>query len=71
MKFMPMMNAPWGKTGDWGVVNWSPEDLKAHIGFMITFNKELSDAGELVGGEGLAAPGQARASAVSGIVGPA
>jgi len=60
MKFMLMMNAPRGKTGDWGVVNWSPEDLKAHIGFMITFNKELSDAGELVGGEGLAAPGQAR-----------
>jgi hypothetical protein len=59
MKFMLMMNAPRG-TGDWGVVNWSPEDLKAHIGFMTTFNKELSDAGELVGGEGLAAPGQAR-----------
>ena len=60
MKFMLMMNAPRGKTGDWGVVNWSPEDLKAHIGFMIKFNKELSDAGELVGAEGLATPGQAR-----------
>jgi hypothetical protein len=59
MKFMLMMNAPRGNTGDWGVVNWSPEDLKAHIGFMIKFNKELSSAGELVGAEGLAAPGQA------------
>jgi hypothetical protein len=59
MKFMLMMNAPRG-TGDWGVVNWPPQDLKNHIGFMIKFNKELSDAGELVGGEGLAAPGQAR-----------
>jgi hypothetical protein len=59
MKFMLMMNAPRG-TGDWGVVNWPPEDLKAHIGFMKRFSKELSEAGELVGGEGLAPPGQAR-----------
>jgi hypothetical protein len=59
MKFMLMMNAPRG-TGDWSVATWSPEDLKAHIGFMKRFNKELSDAGELVGAEGLAAPGQAK-----------
>ena len=59
MKFMLMMNAPRG-TGDWGVVNWSPEDLKAHIDFMKRFGKELSDAGELVDAQGLAAPGQAR-----------
>ena len=60
MKFMLMMNAPRGKTGDWGVVNWTPEELKAHIGFMIRFNKELKAEGALVGAEGLAAPGQAR-----------
>jgi hypothetical protein len=60
MKFMLMMNAPRGKTGDWGVANWTPDDLKAHIGFMMRFNKELREAGELVGAEGLAAPGQAR-----------
>lgn len=59
MKFMLMMNAPRG-TGDWGVVNWPPADLKAHIDFMKRFGKELSDAGELVAGEGLAEPGQAR-----------
>ncbi len=59
MKFMLMMNAPRG-TGDWGVANWPPEDLKAHINFMKRFGKELSDAGELVGAEGLAPPGQAR-----------
>src|SRR5690606_3394661 len=29
-------------------------------GYMIALNKELSDAGELVGAEGLAAPGEAR-----------
>ncbi|MPY87026.1 MAG: hypothetical protein GEU99_03810 [Luteitalea sp.] len=59
MKFMLMMNAPRG-TGDWAVINWPPEDLKAHINFMKRFAKELGDDGELVGAEGLAAPGQAR-----------
>jgi hypothetical protein len=59
MKFMLMMNAPRG-TGDWGVSQWSAQDLQAHIGFMKRFNEELAEAGELVGGEGLAGPGQAR-----------
>jgi hypothetical protein len=59
MKFMLMMNAPRGE-GDWQVGRWPPEDLKAHIGFMMRFGKELSDAGELVGAEGLASPDQAR-----------
>jgi hypothetical protein len=60
MKFMLMMHAPRGKTGDWDVTNWKEQDLKAHIGFMTNFNKELSTAGELVGAEGLATPGQAK-----------
>lgn len=59
MKFMLMMNAPRG-TGDWKVSSWRPEDLKRHIEFMHRFNAELKDAGELVGAEGLAAPGEAR-----------
>ena len=59
MKYMMMMHAPRGK-GDWQVFNWPPEDLKAHIGFMVRFAKELSDSGELVGAEGLAGPDQAR-----------
>jgi hypothetical protein len=59
MKFMLMMNAPGGK-GDWSVANWSPDDLKAHINFMKRFATDLGAAGELVGAEGLAAPGQAR-----------
>jgi hypothetical protein len=60
MKFMLMMNAPRGKSGDWSVVNWTPDELKAHVGFMVRFNKELRAEGVLVGAEGLASPGQAR-----------
>lgn len=59
MRYMLMMNAPRG-TGDYQVNAWSQEDLKAHIGFMHTLNKELTESGELVGAEGLAPPGEAR-----------
>ena len=59
MKFMLMMNAPLG-TGDYGVVDWKLEDLKAHIGFMKTFGAELKQEGVWVAAEGLAPPGQAR-----------
>jgi hypothetical protein len=59
MKFMLMMNAPRG-AGDYDVAKWAPEDFKAHIAFMHRFHKELTEAGELVGAEGLAPPSQAR-----------
>jgi hypothetical protein len=59
MKYILMMHAPRGQ-GDRQVFNWPPEDLKAHIRFMKQLHKELTDAGELVAAEGLAAPGQAR-----------
>ena len=59
MKFMLMMNAPKGD-GDWGILKWAPEDLKAHIGFMKKFTSALAESGELVGAEGLAMPGQAK-----------
>lgn len=59
MKFMLMMNAPRGN-GNWGVENWAQDDIKKMVGFMMNLNKELREAGELVGAEGLAAPGQAK-----------
>jgi len=59
MKFMLMMNAPHG-TGEYAVQDWKPEDLQAHFRFMMQFNQQLKEAGELVGCEGLAPPGQAR-----------
>src|SRR3954469_19223703 len=59
MRYMLMMHAPRG-TGDYQIGSWSAGDLKAHIQFMKDINRELTKAGELVGAEGLAAPGEAR-----------
>lgn len=59
MRYMLMMHAPRG-TGDWNVTGWSQDDFTAHIAFMHQFNQELTAAGELVGAEGLAVPGEAR-----------
>jgi hypothetical protein len=59
MRYMLMMHAPRG-TGDYQVAGWTPDDFKAHIAFMHGFNRELTQAGELVGAEGLAPPGEAR-----------
>lgn len=59
MKYMLMMHAPRG-TGEYQVGNWTPDDFKAHIGFMLGLNRDLHEAGELVGAEGLAAPGEAK-----------
>jgi len=55
---MMMMNAPRG-TGDYKINDWAPEDFTAHMAFMHRFNKELTDAGEWVDGQGLAPPAQA------------
>ncbi|HET8625117.1 MAG TPA: YciI family protein [Gemmatimonadales bacterium] len=59
MKYMLMMHAPRG-TGDYQVSDWAPNDFKAHIAFMHRLNQELTQAGELVGAEGLAPPDQAK-----------
>ncbi|MEO5815976.1 MAG: YciI family protein [Gemmatimonadaceae bacterium] len=59
MKFMLMMHTPAG-TRDYQINDWSPEDFKAHMAFMHTFNKKLAAVGEWVGAEGLAAPGEAK-----------
>ena len=59
MKFMLMMHAPRG-TGQYQIDAWTPDDFKAHIAFMHALNADLKSAGELVGAEGLAPPGQAK-----------
>ncbi|MGC5022622.1 YciI family protein [Micromonospora sp. DT47] len=42
------------------IETWSPEEIQAHIGFMIETNGKLAADGELVQAEGLAGPQQAR-----------
>jgi hypothetical protein len=59
MRYMLMMNVPKG-TGDYQINNWAPQDFAAHIAFMRKFNKELTDAGEWVDGQGLSSPTQAK-----------
>jgi len=58
MKYMLMMNAP--GSGPYQIGGWPRKDIQAHIGFMIAFSKKLHESGELVGGEGLSAPDQAK-----------
>lgn len=61
MKFILMMGMKTDKESTTkGIMTWPKEDIQAHIGFMIGFNKELKEAGELVSAEGLAFPDQAR-----------
>ena len=60
MKFMLMMNVPNSKGNDYRINDWSPEDFKAHMQFMHDFNARLKRDGQWVGGEGLAAPKDAR-----------
>ncbi len=60
VKYMLMMHAPRAGWKDAGIGTWPPEDIKAHIEFMHGFNKELTEAGELVGAQGLACPEEAR-----------
>ena len=60
MKYMMMMHAPKAGWKDAGIGTWPEADIKAHIGFMLDFNKELRANGELVGAEGLAGPEDAR-----------
>jgi hypothetical protein len=60
MKYMLMMHAPAG-TGDYEILTkWSPDALQAHMAHMHALNKDLKDAGEMVGCEGLQAPGGAK-----------
>ncbi|WP_438013700.1 YciI family protein [Sorangium sp. So ce315] len=58
MKYMLMMNTPHG--GPYQVASWPQKDLHAHIAFMKSFHKKLTDSGELVAAEGLAGPEQAK-----------
>jgi hypothetical protein len=58
MKYMLIMQ---GTRQGWESMHtWKPEELSAHIGFMMDLVGELSAAGELVLAEGLDVPANAR-----------
>ncbi len=58
MKYILMMNTM--SLGCEGFPSWAKKDIQAHIAFMMSFTKGLSQSGELVSAEGLAFPDQAR-----------
>jgi hypothetical protein len=58
VKYILMMNTM--KSGSQGFDRWSPQEIQAHIAFMIGLNKDLTASGVLVGAEGLALPNEAR-----------
>ena len=58
MKYMLMMNTPGG--GSYQIFRWPPQDMKAHIAFMMGFARKLRESGELVSAEGLSGPDQAK-----------
>lgn len=58
MKYMLIMNTP--RDGYTQYMNWPKKILEANAAFMEAFSKKLTEAGELVGGEGLASPEQAK-----------
>ena len=60
MKFMMMMHAPRAGWKEAGIGTWPPADIQAHIGFMLRFNKELTESGEFVDAQGLPLPEEAR-----------
>jgi hypothetical protein len=58
MKYILMMHCP--RNGYDSLASWPKEDIKAHIGFMMSLNKGLRETGELVSAEGLASPKEAK-----------
>ena len=58
MKYILMMAGT--KPGVDAYRAWSQSDIQAHLAFLKNLNKELSEAGELVANEPLAAPDQAK-----------
>ena len=61
MKYMLMMHHGNHGGGDCPpITTWAPNEVQAHIQFMIDLNKQLAAAGELVAAEGLAWPNEAK-----------
>jgi hypothetical protein len=61
MKFILMMGMKTDKESQTqGIMTWAQEEIRAHIQYMMSLNRELKAAGELVSADGLAWPDQAK-----------
>lgn len=61
MKFLLMMHMKNdAASAAQGIMTWPPEDIQAHIRFMMGLNRKLRESGELVSAEGLAWPSEAK-----------
>jgi hypothetical protein len=60
MRFMLLQNYGPVESDCLPMTEWNPEDIRAHIAFQQALNAELAELGELVDGQGLAGPDQAR-----------
>jgi hypothetical protein len=58
MKYMMMMHTPSG--GPYQIASWPQKDIQAHIEFMKSFHRKLTESGELVAAEGLSGPDRAK-----------
>ncbi|HEY3605909.1 MAG TPA: YciI family protein [Pseudonocardiaceae bacterium] len=70
MKFLLLQNYQGGIGCDVPMSDWAPQDIKAHIDFQHTVNKELLDKGELVDAQGLAGPELAKFVTFDGVGSP-
>jgi hypothetical protein len=60
VKYMLLMQFSLKNAGFPPIETWTAEEIQAHISFMGETNQKLAAAGELVQGEGLAMPDQAK-----------
>jgi hypothetical protein len=60
MRFMLLQNYGPVESDCAPMTEWAPADIKAHIEFQHTLNRELLEKGELVDAQGLAGPEQAK-----------
>ena len=60
MRFMLLQNYGGVESECAPMYEWSPEEIKAHIDFQISLNRQLEELGELVDAQGLAGPDDVR-----------
>ncbi|MCF2526152.1 YciI family protein [Yinghuangia soli] len=60
MKYILLMQFAQSTADFPAITTWQPEEIQAHIGFMMDTNRKLAESGELVEANGLAMPDTAR-----------